>query len=81
MNNFINDLVLQILSFVAQNEWDLMRCRQKEGIEAVGLKGKHLGRPFLRLPDNFDLEVEKYSNNKNRLDPIKIKSNLFHMLN
>ena len=43
MNNFINDLVLQILSFVAQNEWDLIRSHQKEGIEAARLKGKHLG--------------------------------------
>lgn len=67
MNNFINDLVLQILSFVAQNEWDLIRTRQKEGIEAARLKGKHLGRPFLRLPDNFDLEVEKYSNEEQSL--------------
>ena len=67
MNGFINDLVLQILSFVAQNEWDLIRTRQKEGIETARLKGKHLGRPFLRLPDNFDLEVEKYSNKEHKI--------------
>ena len=38
MNGFINDLVLQILSFVAQNEWDLIRSRQKEGIETAQIK-------------------------------------------
>ena len=58
---FLADLVLQVLSFVAQNELDYIKQRQKEGIEAAKLKGKHLGRPFCEIPDNFENIVLKYA--------------------
>ena len=61
MGTFISDLVLQVLSFVAQNELDYIKQRQKEGIEAARLKGKHLGRPFCEIPDNFENIVLKYA--------------------
>lgn len=61
MGTFISDLVLQVLSFVAQNELDYIKQRQKEGIEAAKLKGKHLGRPFCEIPDNFENIVLKYA--------------------
>ena len=50
---FIADLVLQILSFVAQNEWEFIRKRQAEGIAAAKVKGVKFGRPPIPLPDNF----------------------------
>ena len=45
--------MLQILSFVAQNEWEFIRKRQAEGIAAAKVKGVKFGRPPIPLPDNF----------------------------
>ena len=53
MGTFIADLVLQILSFVAQNEREYIRKRQSEGIVAAKTKGVKFGRPPFPLPDNF----------------------------
>ena len=53
MGTFIADLVLQILSFVAQNEREFIRKRQAEGIAAANAKGVKFGRPPIPLPDNF----------------------------
>ena len=53
MGTFIADLVLQILSFVAQNEREYIRKRQAEGIAAAKAKGVKFGRKPLPLPDNF----------------------------
>lgn len=50
---FIADLVLQILSYVAQTERENIRQRQAEGIAAARMKGIHFGRKSLPLPDNF----------------------------
>ncbi len=53
MGTFIADLVLQILSFVAQNERENIRKRQKQGIAAAKAKGVRFGRPELPLPKDF----------------------------
>lgn len=53
MGTFIADLVLQILSFVAQNERESIRKRQAEGIAAARARGVHLGRPAITPPDDF----------------------------
>lgn len=53
MGTFIADLVLQILSFVAENERETIRKRQAEGIAAAKLKGVRFGRPEIPPPDNF----------------------------
>lgn len=50
---FIADLVLQILSFVAETEREHIRQRQKEGIAAAKVRGVRFGRPPILLPDNF----------------------------
>ena len=54
MGTFLSDVVLQILSFVAENERKNIRERQKEGIEAAKMRGVHFGRPKRDLPDNFE---------------------------
>ena len=51
---FIADLVLQILSYVAQTERENIRKRQAEGIAVAKAKGKHLGRPPMAKPKNFN---------------------------
>lgn len=53
MGTFIADLVLQILSFVAQNERENIHMRQAEGIAAAKERGVKLGRPPRPLPRNF----------------------------
>lgn len=53
MGTFIADLVLQILSFVAQSERENIRRRQAEGIAAAKAKGVRFGRPPYPLPENF----------------------------
>ncbi len=50
---FISDLVLQILSYVAQIERENIKKRQAEGIAAAKIKGKHLGRPKKEIPSEF----------------------------
>lgn len=50
---FIADLVLQILSFVAETERNHIRQRQREGIAAAKARGVRFGRPPMHLPENF----------------------------
>ncbi len=51
---FVADLVLQILSYVAQTERENIRQRQKEGIAAARLRGVQFGRPRKPVPENFE---------------------------
>lgn len=53
MGTFLSDIVLQVLSFVAENERSNIRQRQREGIEAAKLRGVRFGRPSKPLPKNF----------------------------
>lgn len=64
MGTFISDIVLQILSFVAQNERENIRKRQAEGIAAAKARGVKFGRPQRVLPDNFFEIREKWINKK-----------------
>jgi len=50
---FVADLVLQILSYVAQQEREFIRQRQAEGIEAAKARGVRFGRPPMERPGNF----------------------------
>lgn len=54
LGTFIADLVLQVLSFVAETEREHIRQRQAEGIAAAKERGVQFGRPPKPLPDNFD---------------------------
>lgn len=53
MGTFLSDIVLQLLSFVAQNERENIRSRQAEGIAAAKARGVKFGRPANPLPENF----------------------------
>lgn len=54
MGTFLSDIVLQVLSFVAENERANIKQRQAEGIAAAKARGVKFGRPPRPLPDNFD---------------------------
>lgn len=53
MGTFLSDIVLQVLSFVAENERGNIRQRQAEGIAAAKARGVKFGRPSVPLPGNF----------------------------
>ena len=60
MGTFLADIVLQVLSFVAQNERENIRKRQAEGIAAAKANGMKFGRPVIKAPDNFPDIVQRW---------------------
>ena len=64
VGKFISDVVLQVLSFVAENERTNIRQRQAEGIAAAKARGVRFGRPPSRLPDNFHDVYQRWKNGK-----------------
>ncbi|MCC8060589.1 MAG: recombinase family protein [Clostridiales bacterium] len=64
MGTFIADLVLQILSFVAENERVNIRKRQEQGIAAAKARGVQFGRSKKTMPENFDEIVCAWKQNE-----------------
>lgn len=62
VGKFIADVVLQVLSFVAENERETMRQRQSEGIRMAKLKGVKFGRPPVEVPQDFKEIIKLYRN-------------------
>ncbi|WP_130436116.1 recombinase family protein [Cuneatibacter caecimuris] len=76
MRTFIADLVLQILSFVAQNERENIHKRQAEGIEAAKARGVKFGRPEKAVPEDFAHLVQAWKNNKLPLEEVLKRCNM-----
>lgn len=57
---FIANIVLQILSFVAETERQQIKARQREGIAAAKARGVRFGRPKVKLPPEFAIARENY---------------------
>ena len=64
MGSFLSDIVLQVLSFAAENERTNIRTRQREGIEAARARGVRFGRPPLPLPENFEQICQDWRNGR-----------------
>ena len=62
VGKFISDIVLQVLSFVAENERTNIKQRQAEGIRIAKEKGVKFGRPKTILPPNTNEILDKYIN-------------------
>ena len=60
MGTFLSEIVLQVLSFVAENERTNIKQRQAEGIAAAKARGVKFGRPPLPIPDNFGKLIEDW---------------------
>ena len=73
MGTFIADLVLQILSFVAQSERENIRKRQAEGIAAAKAKGVKFGRPEKEVPDDFGKIVRSWEQKKLPFEEVLMK--------
>ena len=64
MGTFLSDIVLQVLSFVAENERSNIKQRQAEGIAVAKSKGVRFGRPPKPLPKNFHKIYKKWKDGK-----------------
>lgn len=62
LGTFISDLVLQLLSFVAENEREMIRALQAEVILAAKKRGVRFGRPEKEIPSNFSAICESWKN-------------------
>ena len=82
VGKFISDIVLQVLSFVAQNERENIRQRQREGILIAKQKGIHMGRPKYILPNNFKEICNQFKNKtidiNSALTLLKMKKSTFY---
>lgn len=82
VGRFIADVVLQVLSFCAQNERENIKERQAEGIRLARERGVHLGRPHITLPKNFDeiamKHADKEISDKEATQILKMKRSTFY---
>ena len=76
MGTFIADLVLQILSFVAQNERENIKKRQAQGIAAAKARGVQFGRPGLPEPADFAELVKTWDSRLITIDQITARYGL-----
>ena len=83
-SRFVADLVLQILSYVAQKERENIKVRQSQGIVVAKEQGKHLGRPAAEFPDNWEAVYNEWkSHNITAVQAMKqtnLKKNTFYNL-
>lgn len=83
LGNFIADLVLQVLSFVAEQERNNIKIRQEEGIKIAKSKNVKFGRPRIERPHNFEEEYKKWKKGeqtaKTTMDNLSLKRNKFYM--
>ena len=84
LGTFISDLVLQILSYVAEQERSFIKLRQKEGIENALKKGVKFGRPKIEKPRNYDEVMSKWKDkkikSKEAMELLGLKNNTFYNL-
>ena len=84
LGTFISDLVLQILSYVAEQERRFIKQRQKEGISNAINNGVKFGRPKIEKPNNYDDVIKLWKNkkikSKEAMEMLGLKPNTFYNL-
>ena len=82
--DMINNILIEVLSSIAEQEYNTIHQRQSEGIAAAKAKGKHLGRPKLIKPDNWDSVISEYKENritaKEAMTQLNLKRSSFYKL-
>ncbi|WP_159649248.1 recombinase family protein [Erysipelothrix aquatica] len=82
LGSFMSDLVLQILSFVAEQERTQIKTRQKQGIANAKQKGVAFGRPKVQQPENFEQIYDTWKNGeitaKQAMIELNLKPNTFY---
>lgn len=80
-SKLISDIVIQLLSYVAQTERETMHKRQAQGIKAAKERGVKFGRPTIKLPDNFHevakLYCKRVINNKEAVEQLGLSRGTF----
>lgn len=84
LGTFINDLILSLLSYVAQNEREKIKIRQRQGIDIALSNGVKFGRPKINKPDNYDEVIEDWKNKKitarEAMKLLNLKPNTFYSM-
>ena len=82
--DMINNILIEVLSSIAEQEYNTIHQRQSEGIAAAKAKGKHLGKPKLIKPDNWDSVISEYKENritaKEAMTRLNLKRSSFYKL-
>ncbi len=82
--DIINNILIEVLSSIAEQEYNTIHQRQSEGIAAAKAKGKHLGRPKLIKPDNWDSVISEYKESritaKEAMTRLNLKRSSFYKL-
>ncbi len=76
LRTFIADLVLQILSFVAENERENIKKRQEQGILAAKKRGVRFGRPKKQVPEDFENVIKLWEDRNIKIHEILEKYNI-----
>lgn len=83
-SRFVADLVLQILSYVAQKERENIKVRQAQGIAVAKEQGKHIGRPIATFPANWEEVYKQWKEGKitavEAMKRAELKKNTFYNL-
>ena len=64
LGTFINDLILGLLSYIAQTEREKIKTRQRQGIDIALSNGVKFGRPKINKPDNYNEVINEWNNKK-----------------
>ncbi len=82
--DMVNNILIEVLSSIAEQEYHTIHKRQSEGIAAAKAKGKHLGRPKLIKPENWDFVISEYSESritaKEAMTRLNLKRSSFYKL-
>jgi len=80
----VNNILIEVISSVAQQERESIRSRQASGILAAKKQGKHLGRPKLQKPENWDIVIADYQDKtisvKSAMELLGLKQTSFYRL-
>lgn len=74
--NFLSDLILSVLSYVAEKERLSIKTRQAEGIKIAKEKGVRFGRPNIKKPDNFEYVMSRYDKHELTFQQAKKELNI-----
>ncbi|WP_160680881.1 recombinase family protein [Clostridium sp. C8-1-8] len=84
MGSFVSNVVLEVLSFVAEQERDSIRKRQNEGIKIAKAKGKHLGRPKAIFPEQWESVYMEWKSKNitavKAMEKLNLKKSTFYKL-
>lgn len=82
LENLISDIILQLLSYMAEDERTRIKERQKEGIKIALNKGVKFGRKKIEVGTNFELTYNDWKNGKitavKAMELLNLKSNTFY---